>query len=335
MDSFDRFNQARKVNEFLASSKKPIDTSHLTSGPPGTKPSTSNISPLANIATNNIFKKVGTNNNMPIFEAKMPDRFVPTGAQTGTPTAMDKQVSPSISPVSYKALYGEDAKQSGNVSQYRNLTDLMKANVDSLSGKIRIRDDRYPDREAFVPPGYDSDMIPFAVKISAGRLGMDPKDYMNMGLGERASHLGTEVKSMGSELGTGFSSVVDDAKGIFSNLPFWSIFGSGTTNNNTQQNVNSSNNTGVMANVQSFDPPTSSTSGQLAGMSPEMLQYYLGLSDVDKQAFLGLDNAGRMAMMKTSGNQEDQNFNFLGQYGAPPEVEATGTAARNPRYHFE
>ena len=76
-----------------------------------------------------------------------------------------------------------------------------------------------------------------------------------------------------------------------------------------------------MSNVQSFDPPTSSTSGQLAGMSPEMLQYYLGLSDVDKQAFLGLDNAGRMAMMKPSESQEDQNFNFLGRYSTSGPVK--------------
>ena len=259
------------------------------------------------------------------------------------PTPMNQLVKPSY-------LVGSPTVEKG-LSQYDALTNLTKMREMSLSGQLkglapvygndgRITGWQKSDAYKYIVPGYDLDGVAFSEKQSAMRTGIDPKAYQAMGLGERASHLGTEVKSMGSELGTGFSRVVDDAKGIISNLPFAKLFagfGSNTTGTNDQQNNQqnnqqkvSSSNTGVMANVQSFDPPTSSTSGQLAGMSPEMLQYYLGLSDVDKQAFLGLDNAGRMAMMKPSESQEDQNFNFLGQYGAPSEVEDHGTEERSP-----
>ena len=69
--------------------------------------------------------------------------------------------------------------------------------------------------------------------------------------------------------------------------------------------------------MQQCPSATMAQQNPLTGMSPEMLQYYLGLSDVDKQAFLGLDNAGRMAMMKPSGGQDDQNYNFLGKFYTP------------------
>ena len=283
-----------------------------------------------------------------VFASQPRERFVPTVSQmnemkTGVniptvnntksegffkkadPTPMNQAIGAGYIPAwDTEGKFGAPA-----TNQYDALTNLTKMREMSLSGQLkglapvygndgRITGWQKSDAYQYIVPGYDLDGVAFSEKQSAMRTGIDPKAYQAMGLGERASHLGTEVKSMGSELGTGFSRVVDDAKGIISNLPFMKFFGSGTTNNNTQQNnqqnVNSNNNTGVMANVQSFDPPTSSTSGQLAGMSPEMLQYYLGLSDVDKQAFLGLDNAGRMAMMKPSGGQEDQNYNFLGQY---------------------
>ena len=251
------------------------------------------------------------------------------------PTPMNQLVKPSY-------LGGSPTVEKG-LSQYDALTNLTKMREKSLSGELKGLAPVYEEGTGrilkfepsniyqYITPGYDLDGVAFSEKQSAMRTGIDPKAYQAMGLGERASHLGTEVKSMGSELGTGFSRVVDDAKGIISNLPFAKLFagfGSNTTGTNDQQNNQqnnqqkvSSSNTGVMANVQSFDPPTSSTSGQLAGMSPEMLQYYLGLSDVDKQAFLGLDNAGRMAMMKTSGGQEDQNFNFLGRYSTSGPVK--------------
>ena len=250
------------------------------------------------------------------------------------PTPMNQLVKPSY-------LVGSPTVEKG-LSQYDALTNLTKMREMSLSGQLkglapvygndgRITGWQKSDAYQYITPGYDLDGVAFSEKQSAMRTGIDPKAYQAMGLGERASHLGTEVKSMGSELGTGFSRVVDDAKGIISNLPFAKLFagfGSNTTgtndqqNNqqNNQQNVSSSNNTGVMANVQSFDPPTSSTSGQLAGMSPEMLQYYLGLSDELKKQFLGLDDASRMAMLKMekdNSGSEDQNYNFLGQYFTP------------------
>ena len=73
--------------------------------------------------------------------------------------------------------------------------------------------------------------------------------------------------------------------------------------------------------MQQFPSGTMARQDPLAGMSPEMLQYYLGLSDVDKQAFLGLDNAGRLDMMRNPKGQEDQNFNFLGQYSTSGPVK--------------
>ena len=251
------------------------------------------------------------------------------------PTPMNQLVKPSY-------LVGSPTVEKG-LSQYDALTNLTKMRQKSLSGELKGLAPVYEEGTGrilkfepsniyqYITPGYDLDGVAFSEKQSAMRTGIDPKAYQAMGLGERASHLGTEVKSMGSELGTGFSRVVDDAKGIISNLPFAKLFagfGSNTTGTNDQQNNQqnnqqkvSSSNTGVMANVQSFDPPTSSTSGQLAGMSPEMLQYYLGLSDVDKQAFLGLDNAGRLDMMRNPKGQEDQNFNFLGQYSTSGPVK--------------
>ena len=304
-------------------------------GPPGTGPSTSNISPLANIAPNNIFKKVGTNNNMPIFKANMPDRpsnaVLASQAQNAnvdktkrTFTPMDQTVDAGYIPA-----WDTDGKFGApSTSQYNALTNLTKLRRKSDSGELkglapvygndgRITGWQKSNAYQNIVPGYDLDGVSFSEKQSALRLGMPFEEYQNLSWKDRWSHLGTEFKSAGAELETGI-------KGIFSNLPFAKLFagfGSNTTGTNDQQNNQqnnrqnvSSSNTGVMANVPSFDPPTSSTSGQLAGMSPEMLQYYLGLSDVDKQAFLSLDNAGRMAMMKPSGGQEDQNYNFLGQY---------------------
>ena len=195
-------------------------------------------------------------------------------------TPMDKQVSPAISQKAFKKVYGEDAKQSGNVSQYRNLTDLMKANMDSLSGKIRIRDDRYPDREAYVPPGYDSDMVPFAVKISAGRLDMDPKEYMNMGLMDRVKNFGTEARSMGQELTTGVGQTIDAGKKLFSNLPMFGMFGGSGEETNAS---------GIMENFTASNPREGEASNliELGG---------------------GFQSDGK------GDKPEDQNFSFLGQY---------------------
>ena len=246
------------------------------------------------------------------------------------PTPMNQLVKPSY-------LVGSPTVEKG-LSQYDALTNLTKMRQKSLSGELkglapvygndgRITGWQKSDAYQYITPGYDLDGVAFSEKQSAMRTGIDPKAYQAMGLGERASHLGTEVKSMGSELGTGFSRVVDDAKGINSNLPFWSIFGSGTTDQsgNKQQEVSSgvaSSLTGDspvrdIRDMQQFPSGTMARQDPLAGMSPEMLQYYLGLSDVDKQAFLGLDNAGRMAMMKPSGGQDDQNYNFLGKFYTP------------------
>ena len=250
-------------------------------------------------------------------------------------TPMDKQVTPSISPVSYEALYGEDATKPKNVSQYRNLTDLMKMNMDSLSGKIKIPDARYPAGNVFVPPGYDSDMVPFAVKISADRLNIDPKEYMNMGLMDRVKNFGTEAKSMGQELTTGVGQAIDAGKQLVSNLPMFNIFGgSGSDAGNQQEVINEEvidKGVGSLLtgdspsmdprDMQQFPSATMAQQNPLTGMSPEMLQYYLGLSDVDKQAFLGLDNAGRLDMMRNPKGQEDQNFNFLGQYSTSGPVK--------------
>jgi len=260
-----------------------------------------------------------------------------------------------------------DTMTSSGLNQYDQLTKWGKLNQDSLAGKIRVRNDKYPDREAYVPPGYDSDMVPYAVKISAARIGLPQnmegwKQYMNMGLGERASHLGTEVKSMGSELGTGFSRVVDDAKGIISNLPFAKLFagfGSNTTGTNTQQNNQqnvSSSNTGVMQNQPFLYTDPTSLGGptekgtiyaedRFAGPGYTVLEGgrkgisdYTGegMSDEMRAYFMSLDPAGREAfLMQTGAEREEQmrgakNYNFLGQYGAPSEVEDTGTEERYP-----
>jgi hypothetical protein len=220
------------------------------------------------------------------------DRFVPAGAQTGTPTAMNKQVTPSISPVSYKALYGEDATKPKNVSQYRNLTDLMKMNVDSLSGKIKIPDARFDDRKAFVPPGYDSDMIPFAVKISAARLGMDPKKYMDMSIMDRVKNFGTEARSMGQELKTGVGQAIDAGKQLVSNLPMMSLLsgflGSGGEEQQTTGNIVNTDNTGIMSN-------------------------FTASNTQEGQPFSGVELGG--GFQTDVGRPADQNFNFLGQYG--------------------
>lgn len=258
-----------------------------------------------------------------VFASQPKDRFVPTGAQTGTPTAMDKQVSPSISPVSYKALYGEDATKPKNVSQYRNLTDLMKMNMDSLSGKIKIPDARYPAGNVFVPPGYDSDMVPFAVKISADRLGMDPKEYMNMSIMDRVKNFGTEARSMGQELKTGVGQAIDAGKQLVSNLPMMSLLsgflGSGGEEQQTTGNIVNTDNTGIMSNqpfgytqdmfteVRSTDPSQ--------GMSDEMRAYFMSLDPAGREAFLLLSGDEREEQMKGA-----KNLPFLGQYGTPSSV---------------
>ena len=226
-------------------------------------------------------------------------------------TPMDKQVTPSISPVSYKALYGEDATKPKNVSQYRNLTDLMKMNMDSLSGKIRIRDDRFPDRKAFVPPGYDSDMIPFAVKISAARLDMDPKEYMNMSIMDRVKNFGTEARSMSQELTTGVGQAIDAGKQLVSNLPMMSLLSGFLGSGGGEQQT--TDNTGIMSNqpfgytqdmfteVRSTDPSQ--------GMSDEMRAYFMSLDPAGREAFLLLSENEKEEQMKGA-----KNLPFLGQY---------------------
>jgi hypothetical protein len=232
-------------------------------------------------------------------------------------TPMDKQVTPSISPVSYKALYGEDATKPKNVSQYRNLTDLMKMNMDSLSGKIKIPDARYPAGNVFVPPGYDSDMVPFAVKISADRLGIDPKKYMDMSIMDRVKNFGTEAKSMGQELTTGVGQAIDAGKKLVSNLPmFGMLFGGTGSDAGTQQGeviADTTANTGIMSNqpfgytqdmfteVRSTDPSQ--------GMSDEMRAYFLSLDPAGREAFLLLSENEKEEQMKGA-----KNLPFLGQY---------------------
>jgi hypothetical protein len=181
-------------------------------------------------------------------------------------------------------------------TQYRNLTDLMKMNMDSLSGKIRIRDDRFPDRKAYVPPGYDSDMVPFAVKISAARLGMDPKEYMDMSIMDRVKNFGTEARSMGQELTTGVGQAIDAGKQLVSNLPMMSLLSGflgsgGGEQQTTPGNIVNTDNTGIMSNV-TFPPerPESSSliqtedarpisfTGQYGGRGLENILSELGLS---------------------------------------------------------
>ena len=181
-------------------------------------------------------------------------------------------------------------------TQYRNLTDLMKMNMDSLSGKIRIRDDRFPDRKAYVPPGYDSDMVPFAVKISAARLGMDPKEYMDMSIMDRVKNFGTEARSMGQELKTGVGQAIDAGKQLVSNLPMMSLLSGflgsgGGEQQTTPGNIVNTDNTGIMSNV-TFPPerPESSSliqtedarpisfTGQYGGRGLENILSELGLS---------------------------------------------------------
>jgi hypothetical protein len=289
-------------------------------------PSTSNISG-ANIAPNNIFKKVGTNNNMPIFKANMPDR--PSDAVL-TSQAAKKTFTPM------------DTMTSSGLNQYDQLTKWSKLNQDSLAGKLKVRDDRYnqglaTDREAYVPPGYDSDMVPYAVKISAARIGLPQnmegwKQYMNMGLGERASHLGTEVKSMGSELGTGFSRVVDDAKGIISNLPFMKFFGPGTTNNNTQEEVSGGGVTSVMENnpynKYVANTPSAVFSQDVTGKDfnqwikdPVLFQFFNTLSEDKRNELRGMDTEQALAWLRanqaSAESAPDAAPNFLGRYFTP------------------
>jgi len=177
-------------------------------------------------------------------------------------------------------------------TQYRNLTDLMKMNMDSLSGKIRIRDDRFPDRKAYVPPGYDSDMVPFAVKISAARLGMDPKEYMDMSIMDRVKNFGTEARSMGQELKTGVGQAIDAGKQLVSNLPMMSLLsgflGSGGEEQQTTGNIVNTDNTGIMSN-------------------------FTASNTQEGQPFSGVELGG--GFQTDVGRPADQNFNFLGQYG--------------------
>ena len=275
------------------STKKPEQTKSFVSKP---SQNLSVFEPIPMSTSGNITKAASSLGAPLKLSASQPkDRFVPTGAQTGTPTAMDKQVTPSISPVSYKALYGKDATKPKNVSQYRNLTDLMKMNVDSLSGKIKIPDARFDDREAFVPPGYDSDMIPFAAKISAARLNMPVDQYMNMSIMDRVKNFGTEARSMGQELTTGVGQAIDAGKQLVSNLPMLSVLfgGAGIDVANQQEEVISDTtaNTGIMSNV-TFPPerPESSSliqtedarpisfTGQYGGRGLENILSELGLS---------------------------------------------------------
>ena len=293
-------------------------------------PSTSTISPLADISSSNIFKKVGTKNNMPIFEANkgmMPER--PSDAVL-TSQAAKKTFTPM------------DTMTSSGLNQYDQLTKWSKLNQDSLAGKLKVRDDRYnqglaTDREAYVPPGYDSDMVPYAVKISAARIGLPQnmegwKQYMNMGLGERASHLGTEVKSMGSELGTGFSRVVDDAKGIISNLPFMKFFGPGTTNNNAQEEVSGGGVTSVMENnpynKYVANTPSAVFSQDVTGKDfnqwikdPVLFQFFNTLSEDKRNELRGMDTEQALAWLRanqaSAESAPDAAPNFLGRYFTP------------------
>ena len=276
------------------STKKPEQTKSFVSEP---SQNLSVFEPIPMATSGNVAKVVSSLGAPLKISASQPkDRFVPAGAQTGTPTAMNKQVTPSISPVSYKALYGEDATKPKNVSQYRNLTDLMKMNVDSLSGKIKIPDARYPAGNVFVPPGYDSDMVPFAVKISAARLGMDPKEYMDMSIMDRVKNFGTEARSMGQELTTGVGQAIDAGKQLVSNLPMMSLLSGflgsgGGEQQTTPGNIVNTDNTGIMSNV-TFPPerPESSSliqtedarpisfTGQYGGRGLENILSELGLS---------------------------------------------------------
>ena len=191
-----------------------------------------------------------TNTN--VFASQPKDRFVPTAGQ------MKTSVAPSVNdpffskkdPVSMDTMVDVGGGQ--QKTQYRNLTDLMKMNMDSLSGKIRIRDDRFPDRKAYVPPGYDSDMVPFAVKISAARLGMDPKEYMNMSIMDRVKNFGTEAKSMGQELTTGVGQAIDAGKQLVSNLPMMSLLSGFLGSGGGEQQT--TDNTGIMSNFTSSNP---------------------------------------------------------------------------------
>ena len=212
-------------------------------------------------------------------------------------------------------------------TQYRNLTDLMKMNMDSLSGKIRIRDDRFPDRMAFVPPGYDRDMVPFAVKISAARLGMDPKEYMDMSIMDRVKNFGTEARSMGQELTTGVGQAIDAGKQLVSNLPMISLLSGflesgGGEQQTTTGNIVNTDNTGIMSNV-TFPPerPESSSliqtedarpisfTGQYGGRGLENIlselglsseaeyRHYLTLSPEAQKQFLGMNPEMRKGYM--------------------------------------
>jgi len=262
----------------------------------------------ANIAPNNIFKKVGTNNNMPIFKANMPDRpsdaVLASQAQNANvdntksegffkkadPTPMNQLVKPSY-------LVGSPTVEKG-LSQYDALTNLTKMREMSLSGKLkglapvyeegtgRIINFEPSNAYQYIVPGYDLDGVAFSEKQSAMRTGIDPKAYQAMGLGERASHLGTEVKSMGSELGTGFSRVVDDAKGIISNLPFAKLFAGFGSNTDSKA--------GVMSNFTASNPR-------------------------EGEPFSGAELGG--GFQTDVGKPVDQNFNFLGQYGGGRGLE--------------
>jgi len=301
MNPFQKFAQAEK-----ASMEKLKEFNKASPGP-----STSNISG-ANIAPNNIFKKVDTKNNMPIFKVNMPDR--PSDAVLTSQTAK-------------KTFTPMDTMTSSGLNQYDQLTKWSKLNQDSLAGKGL----------AGVPPGYDSDMVPYAVKISAARIGLPQnmegwKQYMNMGLGERASHLGTEVKSMGSELGTGFSRVVDDAKGIFSNLPFMKLFGSGTTNKNTQEEVSGGGVTSVMENnpynKYVANTPSAVFSQDVTGKDfnqwikdPVLFQFFNTLSEDKRNELRRMDTEQALAWLRanqaSAESAADAAPNFLGRYFTP------------------
>jgi len=243
--------------------------------------------------------------NQNVFASLPKDRFVPKAGQ------MKTSVAPSVNdpffskkdPVSMDTVVpkGTIAGSPYSASQYNTLTNLTKLNQMSLSGQLKNKMPVYEestgriigfkpgDAYKSVVPGYDIDGVPYAAKISALRLGMDPKEYMDMSIMDRVKNFGTEARSMGQELTTGVGQAIDAGKQLVSNLPMMSLLSGFLGSGGGEQQT--TDNTGIMSNV-TFPPerPESSSliqtedarpisfTGQYGGRGLENILSELGLS---------------------------------------------------------
>ena len=292
--------------------------------------------------------------NQNVFASLPKDRFVPKAGQ------MKTSVAPSVNdpffskkdPVSMDAVVpkGTIAGSPYSASQYDTLTNLTKLNQMSLSGQLknmmpvyeestgRIIGFKPGDAYKSVVPGYDIDGVPYAAKISALRLNMDPKKYMDMSLMDRVKNFGTEAKSMGQELTTGVGQAIDAGKQLVSNLPMMSLLSGFLESGGGEQQT--TDNTGIMSNQPFLYTDPTSLGGPtekgtiyaenrfvgpgyalLEGQRKGIRDYTgEGMSDEMRAYFMSLDPAGREAFLLLSRDEKEEqmkgakNLPFLGQY---------------------